>query len=203
MTRVLGIVCCTGLLLSVGAAQPPTVRDLTADEEPAVKELGEKTLKARTIWKGKIYLANIEVVLDNRAKPPARHAILTYYRYDGDLGVQVMVRLDKMTVTGVEIHPHMPVSLAPEEMAEAEKIAREHPEIKKALAKYKHLDKIEADIMVGHTSDPEVPGFQHRVARLFFRDAQRNFLSNVPMVDVDLTSGEVRFDLFRSDHDKK
>jgi hypothetical protein len=49
---------------------------------------------------------------------------------------------------------------------------------------------------------PDVPGYQHRVARLFFRDGQRNYLQYVPIVDVDLTSGEVRLDLILNLHPK-
>jgi hypothetical protein len=112
------------------------------------------------------------------------------------------VRLSTMTVTDVQTFPHMPASLAPEEQVEAEKLARANPDVKKALAKYKHLDKIEVDATVALTVVPEVPGYHHRVIRLFFRDAERNYLQHVPMVDVDLTTGEVRLDLIVNLHKK-
>jgi hypothetical protein len=184
------------------AGEAPNARELSATEQKIVVDLAENALKARELWKGKIYLANAEVVLDNRATPPQRYALLTHYRYEGDLVIVSCVRLDKPAVVSVATHPHMPASLAPEEIAEAEKIARADPGVKKALAKYKHLDSIEADVMVAHTINPEVPGYQHRVARLFFRDAQRNYLQLVPMVDVDLTTGEVRLDVIAGTHSK-
>jgi len=182
---------------------PPQPRELTAAEQKAVPAAAEKALKDRDLWKGKIYLTNSEVVLDESVKPPQRYALLTFYRYEGNLAILVTVRLDKITVTNVESRPHMPTSLAPAEIAEAKKMAREHPEIQKALLRYKHLDKIEIDTIVAQIISPEVPGYHHRVARLFFRDEKRNYLAGVPMVDVDLTTGEVRFDLIRGMHDKK
>jgi hypothetical protein len=178
-------------------------RQLASDDEKAVRAAAETALKARDLWRGRICLTNTEVLFDNRPSPPGRYALLTFYRYDGDLAILVTIHLDKMTATKVEPHPHMPTSLTLEEIAEAERIARGHPDIKKALARYKHLDKIEVDTNVAQIINPQVPGYQHRVARLFFRDDQRNYLANVPMVDVDLTTGEVRLDLIRGTHDKK
>jgi Cu2+-containing amine oxidase len=193
------------LLLSVPltrAGDPLEARDLTAAEQIAVPDLVEKTLKSQKLWQGKIYLTNIEVVPDNRTKPPDRYALVSYYRYDGDLVIRATVHLAKMTVTDVQLHEHMPASLAPEELVEAEKIARANPDVKKALAKYTHVDKIEVDAMVAQIALPEVPGYHHRVIRLFFRDAKRNYLQSVPMVDVDLTTGEVRLDLIANMHKK-
>ena len=184
------------------AGIPLDARDLTTAEQQAVPDLVEKTLKTQKLWQGKIYLTNIEVVPDNRTKPPDRYALVSYYRYDGDLVIRATVHLGKMTVTEVQLHEHMPASLAPEELVEAEKLARSHPDVKKALAKYKHVDKIEVDAMVAHIALPEVPGYHHRVIRLFFRDDKRNYLQSVPMVDVDLTTGEVRLDLIANMHKK-
>jgi Cu2+-containing amine oxidase len=193
------------LLLMVPASlagDPPNAREATAAEQKAVPALVEKTLKAQNLWKGKIYLTNLEVVPDNQAQPPQRYALVSYYRYDGDLVIIATVHLAKMAVTDVQSYAHMPASLAPEEMAEAEKLARANPDVKKALAKYKHLDKIEVDAQVAQIAQPDVPGYHHRVVRLFFRDAQRNYLQHVPMVDVDLTTGEVRLDLILNLHKK-
>jgi hypothetical protein len=204
MKRLL-LIAFVGVLLSgpwTSAGEPSGARELTVAEHKAVSELAEKILKDRDLWKGKIYLTNVEVVLDHQPKPPQRYALLLYYRYEGDLGIRVTVHVGKMTVTDVQTHAHMPVSLTLEELAEAEKIARAHPDVKKALAKYSYLDKIEIDAMVAHIVQPDVPGYQHRVIRLFFRDAQRKYLQHVPMVDVDLTTGEVRLDLMVTLHKK-
>jgi Cu2+-containing amine oxidase len=181
--------------------QPPG--DLTAVESKTVLGLAENALRAQDLWKGKVFLTNTEVVVDHNADPPLRYALLTFYRYDGNLAILLLVSLEKMTVTKVTTHPHMPTSLAKEEIAEAQKIANGHPDIQKALTRYKHLDKIEIDTIVAQIIKPDVPGYHHRVARLFFRDGERNYLVGVPMVDVDLTTGEVRFDLIRGMHAKK
>jgi hypothetical protein len=201
MTRILAAAL-AALLLSGTMAAADDPRDLTPAEEKAAPALAEKALKDRGLWQGKIYLTNLDVLLDEEAQPPDRYARLIYYRYDGDLGVIVLVHLGKLSVADVSSHPHMPTSLAAEELAAAEKIARADPEVKKALAKYKHLDRIEVDILVAQIVNPDVPGYQHRVARLFFRDSQRNYLPYVPMVDVDLTTGEVRLDVIRKLHPK-
>jgi hypothetical protein len=188
------LLCLAALLVP---AQPPAT-----DHSTLVRE-AEKAIKAEGLWRGKIYLTNTEVVLDAGTSPPARYALLTFYRYDGNLAILLTIALEKMNVVKLEAHPHMPTSLAPEEIAEAEKIARASPEIQKALARFKHLDKIEVDTVVAIITSQQVPGYHHRVARLFFRDSQRNYLQGVPMVDVDLTSGEVRFDVIRTAHEKK
>src|SRR5262249_45246479 len=146
------------------------------------------------------YLTNTAVLFDNQSDPPQRYALFTFYRYEGNLAILVTIRLDKITVTNVATHPHMPTSLAPEEIAEAEKLAPAHPEIKRARARNKPLDKFDVDMTVSQIIDPGVPVYHHRVARFFFRDAQRNSLPSVPMVDVDLTSAEVRFAVIASKH---
>jgi Cu2+-containing amine oxidase len=191
------------LAFHLGLTAQAPARQLSAPEQKAVAEAAEYALKARDLWHGTIHLTNVEVAIDRAANPARRYALLTYYRYDGDLAILMTVELDKFAVTAVEMHAHFPTSLTAKEMAQAETLARAHPEIKKALAKYTHLDRIEADVVAARIIDPTVPGYQHRVARLFFRDTQRNYLQFVPTVDVDLTTGELRFDLIRSAHAKK
>jgi Cu2+-containing amine oxidase len=178
-------------------------RAMSAAEETAVLEVAEKAVKAEGLWKGKVVLTNAEVVPDDAAKPPRRCAVLTYYRYEGDLGIVVCVDVDNRKLVSLRSEPHLPTSLTPEEIAEAEKLARADPRVQKALAFYKHLERIEVDTIVAQIINPEVPGHQHRVARLFFRDHKRNYLNQVPMVDVDLTTGEVRLDVIPNMHGKK
>ena len=184
------------------AAAQPDPSELTAVEQKTLLNTAEKALKAGDLWHGKICLTNTEVVTDNAADSPARFALMTFYRYDGNMAILLTVELDKMAVAAIATHANRPASLAREEIAEAEKIARANPAIQKALARYNHLDRIEVDTIVAQIINPQVPGYHHRVARLIFRDGQRNYLSGVPMVDVDLTTGEVRFDVIRGLHDK-
>ena len=185
------------------AGDVPSPRQLTANEQQFVRDLGEKTLKDRGLWKGKTLLTTTEVVLDTGAKTPERYAILTYYRYDGNLGILVTVNLATKKVTNLQEHPDMPTSLTAEEIAEADKLARANADLQKALARYKNLDKIEADTTCAIIIDSSVPGFRHRVARMFFRDTKGNYLQLVPAVDVDLTTGAVRLDSIAGLHEKK
>jgi hypothetical protein len=202
MLRPVGILCLCCYVAAISGGGQPNPRQLTEVEAKAIHATAEKALKDRDLWKAKIYLTNTEVVLDQSANPPQRYALLTFYRYEGNLAILATIQLETMTATKVVSHAHRPTSLAPAEIKEAERIAREHPQIKLALAKYKYLDKIEVDTIVAQIINPEVPGYQHRVARLFFRDEKRNYLPYVPMVDVDLTTGDVRFDLIRGMHGK-
>jgi hypothetical protein len=203
LQSVFAIVLAVSLVQASSRGVPLELRDCTAEEEAAACAAATKALTGQNLWHGKIYLTNLEVIFDNRPSPPDRFALLTFYRYDGDLAILVSVHLDKMIVSRVTQHPHMPTCLAPEEIAAAESLARSHPDIKRALGKFKHLDNVEADVNVAMIVNSQAPGYQHRVARLWFRDANRNGLPNVPMVEIDLTSGEVRVDVIRGTHEKK
>ena len=91
------------LCLVLQAAAWPC-EEISSGETQAISDTAETALKARDLWKGKIYLTHSEVVLDQAASPPVRYALLTYYRYDGDLAILVTVQLDKLAVTAVEAH---------------------------------------------------------------------------------------------------
>src|SRR5437660_9415892 len=135
-----------GCLLYAAVAQAgegSDPRQLSAEENRAITELAEKTLKDKGLWKGKILRTNTEVVLDDSAKTPERVALLTYYRYQGDLGIVVCINIGTKKIISVRSDPHLATSLTAEELAEAEKLARSDVGVKKALAYYKHLDKIE------------------------------------------------------------
>src|SRR5207244_9175991 len=91
----------------------------------------------------------------------------------------------------VQAMPHMPTSLAPEELAAAEKLARANPEVAKILARANEADKLEVDALVHYTIKASAPTYQHRVVRLFFRQG-RTYLLYGPLVEVDLTTETVR-----------
>src|SRR5439155_24031738 len=145
MPRLSMLVCLCCLAWASAAGDVPSARELSAAERQAVTELAEKALKEQGLWKGKILLTNVEVLPDASAKPPQRFALLTYYRYEGDLGIVVSVNVDAKSVAGVRSEAQFQTSLTAEEIAQAEKMARADPRVQKALAKYPQLDKIEAD----------------------------------------------------------
>jgi hypothetical protein len=179
-------------LLAVGAQagkDAPDPSQLPAAERAAVQGLVEKELKARGLFKGKVYLTRLEVLPDNHEGTP-RLAVVTHYRYDGDLAIQTSVDLDRRKVLDVETVPHLPTSLAPQELAEAERLARADAEVARALARYRNF-KIEVDAVLTTTVDKKAFGYRHRVVRLYFRQG-RDYLLYAPKVDVDLTAGKVR-----------
>jgi hypothetical protein len=167
----------------------PGPEQLTAEERTAVRKLAEQALKARDLYSGKVYLTRIDVFADGGSGE--RHAIAISYRYEGDLAILTHIDLGTMKVTAVEQVPHLPTSLSPEELAEAEKLARANREVARALAKYGPDAKIEVDAEIAITAVPDAPEYHHRVVRLFFRRG-RDYLLYVPNVDVDLTAGTVR-----------
>jgi ribosomal protein L21E len=175
----------------VGAAGDVLVNpeELNAGERDAVRKLADGALKERGLLKGKVYLTGIEVFHDSvRGK---RHAVATHYRYDGDLGILTHIDLGTLKVIDVEEIPHLPTSLAPEELVEAEKLARADKVMARALARYAKGPKIEVDAQMAITALPSDPNYQHRVVRLAFRRG-REYLLYVPQADVDLTTGAVR-----------
>jgi hypothetical protein len=167
----------------------PALLELTDKERSIVVGLAESALRERGLLKGKVYLTRVEVFRDTADRESERNALVTHYRYDGDVTVFTSVNLGRRRVTSVQSEAHFPASLAPEELAEAEKLARAHPEVKRALAKYG--PGVEVDALLTYTADPKSPNYNHRVVRLFFRRG-RDYLLYGPGVDVDLTAGTVR-----------
>jgi len=165
--------------------------ELTPAEQKVVRGLAEQALKARDLFKGKIYLTRTEAFREVTGKAPRHLAILTYYRYDGDLGILVNVDLDRKEVLGVEAIPHLSPSLIPQHSAEADKLARANPEVARFLARYGPAAKIDVDSLVVFTTVKEAFGYHHRVVRLHFRQG-RDYLLYAPLVEVDLTAGAVR-----------
>jgi hypothetical protein len=170
-----------------GGAEPADPLELTAAERTLVRDLSEQALKERGLLKGKVYLTRVEVFAGSAA--PARHALVQHYCYDGDRTVLTAVSLEDKKVTGVEVLPHFPTPLTSEELEHAEKLARAHPVVKRALARQK--GEVEVDALLTFTSVPDAPTYNHRVVRLFFRQG-RTYLLYGPAVEVDLTTETVR-----------
>ena len=183
--------CVAAGRLAAGGDTPgvPGPERLTAAERAAVRKLTEQALKDRGLASGKVYLTRIDVFADGGTGE--RHAIAISYRYEGDLAVLTHIDLNTLKVTEVETVPHLPTSLSPEELAEAEKLARANREVARALAKYGEGARIEVDAQMAITAVPDDPTYHHRVVRLNFR-RDREYLPRAPNVDVDLTTGTVR-----------
>src|SRR5262245_24893883 len=179
----------TAALAGAGGTAPDL--PLSVAERAAVRELVEKELHKRGLLKGKVYLTGIDVPPDNHPDSP-RRALVTHYRYDGDLAILTAVDLDRRAVLSVDAVPHMPTSLAPEELAEAVRLAKESPEVARGLARYRGV-KVEVDASLTLCGDRDAPEFGHRLVHLYFRQG-RDYLLSAPKVEVDLTTGKVRVD---------
>ncbi len=199
-TRILCITLCGLAAARAGADDPPTDPSHLPDvERAAVRALVEKELHLRGLLRGRVYLTGIDVPPDNYPDSP-RRAIVTHYRYDGDLTILTSVDLGRRQVLGVEAVPHMSAALAPEEQAAAVRLARDHADVAAALARYRGL-KVEVDAALWVCGDRDAPTFGHRLVRLSYRQG-RDYLLYAPRVEVDLTTGKVRVTRTDKAHDK-
>lgn len=175
--------------LLTGADQTPHDLVLTPAEKQFTLALAEKAIKDSGLEKAKLVFTGGEVFRNRRAGAIERMALLSHYRYDGDLTILTSIHLDRREVVKVEAVPHLPTSLAPEELRLAEKLARSHPDVLKALVREK--EPLEVDALMHYTADAKAPTYQHRVVRLFFRHG-RTYVVYGPVVEVDLTTETVR-----------
>lgn len=193
MTRHLMVLTLSLVAGSIRAGDEPNPYVLTPAEKEQVRGLAEAALKEGGLWKGKVVLTSLEVFIDGRDEASGRRVLAIHYRYDVDAALLTSIDLGRKRVLRVQEMPHMPTSLAPEEFALAEKLARADSAVAKVLAGYGAPETIEADSLAHFTADPKAFGYQHRVVRLMFRQG-RTYLLYGPMVDVDLTTGQVRME---------
>src|SRR5262249_33302509 len=122
MARSLAGLCGVGLLLALaapGPARPPQPGGLTDADRAALAQLAEQALKAKGLWRGKVYLTRVEDFTDLQEGKSSRKAVVIHYRYDGNAALLTRLDVDRKEVLGVEEEPHFPTSLAPEEIRRA------------------------------------------------------------------------------------
>jgi hypothetical protein len=190
-----------GLLLWPHATTPARQQPPADADRAALIKLAEQALKDKGLWRGKVYLTNVETFVDRQGTQTSRKALVIHYRYDGDAALLTRLDVDHKVVLGVEEQAQFPTSLAPEEVRRAGELARANVEVKKALAKYGGPDKFGVDVVQAFTVDPEAFGYKHRLVRVFFREG-REYLLYAPNVDVDLTAEQVRVRRNDKGHDK-
>jgi hypothetical protein len=177
-----------GEMMKVARASAP----LNGEERAAAVALAEQALRSnRLLPDRRTFLTWAETYRDTVAERRGsfeRGALLTYYRYDGDVALHVYVNLVRRRVTNVERLAHHPTPLAPEELRRARELALEHPELKKAFDPYRERLVIEP-LSTGVPS-PKYPLFGHRLVYLLFRVGAR-YLTAQGEVLVDLTTEKV------------
>ena len=88
------------LVCALQSAENQSAGDLTAAQSKAVLGLAENALRAQDLWKGKVFLTNTEVLVDQSASPPLRYALLTFYRTSAKRGSLLA------NVVGIVVHDH-------------------------------------------------------------------------------------------------
>ena len=165
--------------------------ELTVEEEKQAVALAEGALREKGLrTTDKLYVVGKELFRDKEAVEKGiqeRKALVTHYRYDGDLAILTTVNLTRQTVINIETIPHLPTSLAPEEFEQAKSLAFKDREVKRIIANYE--DRLRIEGLVTRASSAEDPLFGHRVVTLLFR-VGADYLSTPPVM-VDLTTETV------------
>jgi Cu2+-containing amine oxidase len=176
--------------LSVAALAPSPAPLSEAEQRRAVAiaERGPET--ARLLAAGRSVVADVELVRDKsleEAGRPDRLALVTHYRYPGDLTIQTLVNVTREQVLEVRTAEHRPTPLAVDEVARAKTLAFDDPDVRAALTV--PLERIVVEPLLTSAGSPDDPLFGRRVVRLLFK-VGRDYLAQ-PVVLVDLTSERV------------
>jgi hypothetical protein len=165
---------------------------LTEEERALAVRLAEQALRSnRLLPDRKTFLTSTQTHRDSESEKKGvfeRRAVLTYYRYAGDLGIRVYVNLARRRVTNVEQIPHFPAPLATEEFRLATELALNHPELKKHLEPLR--DRFIVEAVMTRSPSAEDSLFRHRVVNLLFRVGP-HYLTRLGAVWVDLTTERV------------
>jgi hypothetical protein len=206
--RGMGCALCTVILLTLWACVSTSAQEvpdfgemmkvarsaapLTVEERAAAVGLAEQALRSNNLLPDrKTFLTTAHAHRDATAERRGvfeRVALLTYYRYEGDLTVRVYVNLARRRVTNVERRSHLPTPFAPEELRRARELALEHPELKKVFAPFR--ERLTVEPLSTGSASPKDPLFGHRVVYLLFRVGPR-YLTAQGDVLVDLTTETV------------
>jgi Cu2+-containing amine oxidase len=165
---------------------------LTSEERTLATRLAEQALKSNRLFTDrKMYLTEARIHRDSASEERGvfeRMAVLTYYRYEGDLSIQVFINLAGQRVFGVKQFPNFPPPLSADEYELAKELALSHPQLKDELAP--SSDRLVVEALTTRSGSPQDPLFRHRVVYLLFRVGQR-YLIQQWMVFVDLTTEKV------------
>ncbi|MGA8807159.1 MAG: hypothetical protein WB973_04720 [Thermoanaerobaculia bacterium] len=175
-------------LRRIAAASDPLT---AAERELAIGIARDALTSEKLLPDVRTFLAAVVVFRDTRAEAAnifERHALVTYYRYAGDLGIRVDVNLVRRNVARLEKLPHFPVSLTAQEVARGAALALADARLKPMLEPFGA--QLATDAILASTAGPKDPLFGHRLAHLLFRVGQRP-LDVHAVVVADLTDEKV------------
>lgn len=164
--------------------------ELTPEEVQVARSVADPAVRAAFVTRGPLYLVAVERFRDKLAEERdslARFAVVTHYRYDGDLAIRTVVSLPRRAVVRTDTAAHAPTPLAPEELARARELALADSRVRETLGS--HVNDVVVEALVVRTASPRDPLFGRRVVRLLFR-VGRDYMRD-PVVLVDLTAERV------------
>lgn len=182
----LGHTACAQMLEERESKALASDQELSIEEQNLARDLTESSLKVSNLFEEPIYFIGAElhrVKQDDGTSSIERHAVVSHFRYEGNLTILTYVNLSREKIVEVESVANVPARLSVEEFEIAKGLALSDPKVKKQLGADR--DGIVVEPLVSHSASPEDPMFGRRVVRLLFRIG-RDYLSE-PIVLVDLT----------------
>ena len=165
---------------------------LTDDERALAIRLAEQALKENKLFSDqKMYLTEVRANRDTAAEAKGvfeRLAVLTYYRYEGDLTIGVYLNLSRGQALATKQLSNLSPPISPQEFLLAKELAFNDPRLKEALGPYR--DRLIIEPFISRSGLPQDPLFRHRVVYMLFRTGPTYLLREL-RVFVDLTTEKV------------
>jgi len=198
----IGLILFVCLISNMAAQQKPDFTEalnvakisapLTSEERNLAVKLAEQALRSKKLFaERKMYLTEARFSRDTAAEVKGvfeRLVVLTYYRYEGDLPMEVFINLTRQKVLAVNKLPNLMPPISREEFALAKDMAFNHPKLKDVLGRYR--DRLVVEPIISRSESPKDPLFRHRVIYMLFRTGS-TYLIPESRVSVDLTTERV------------
>jgi len=165
---------------------------LTSEERNLAVKLAEQALRSQKLFTDrKMYLTDAHFSRDTASEMKGlfeRLAVLIYYRYDGDLTIEVFINLTRQKVLAVKQLPKVNAPFSAEEFTLAKELAFKDPKLKEVLGPSR--DRLIVEPIISRSESPKDPLFRHRVIYMLFRTGS-TYLIPESRVFVDLTTEKV------------
>lgn len=193
LAQVSAILIAAALAPPLLAQSPQSTDDLTqafrltAAERQQAVEIAERELTSRSLRaEGPIYVVDAELLRDKQSDK-RRLALITHFRYQGNLAIRTLVDLGDRQVLRVESSEDPQVPLAEAELKTAIDLTLADARVQAALGEDRARVTVEGLRLL--TSDPKDPLYGHRVLRMLFKVGED--YRNTPVAIVDLTTRRV------------
>jgi len=165
---------------------------LTSEEKALAVKLAEQGLRSNKLFTDKkMYLTDAHIHRNTASEMKGvfeRLAVLIYYRYEGDLAIEVFLNLTGQQVLAVVQLPKFIPPISTEEFTLAREMALSHPQVRSVTGPYR--DRLVVEAQTSRSESPKDPLFRHRVVYLTFRVGP-NYLMRESRVYVDLSAEKV------------